>query len=400
MSRGAAEAVRRDGRQSARLLAVLIPLGIASHTVLAGSRVTVSLAALAQGASAFTVGALMALYAFLPMLCAVAAGRLSDRVGVRRPMQFGTVGLVLGVAMSLFSQSLPVLFGSAMVVGTSFMTFQIAAQRATGEIGGPEDRARNFSLLALGYSVSGFIGPLIAGFSIDHGGFAAAFAVLAVVALLPVVVLATDRFPLPGPQRVPEGAHHGGVRALLRYRTVREVLAINVLLAVGWDLHTVFVPIYGASIGLTASQIGMVLAAFAAATFAVRLAMPAISRHLTEHQVLTAALFVAAAVYLVFPFLQSALMLGALSFCLGLGLGSGQPMVMSLLHVHTPASRIGEAVGVRMSLVQSTSVAVPLLFGALGSSLGLAPVFWSVGACLAAGGYLTRRGRRGRDRIS
>ena len=134
--------------------------------------------------------------------------------------------------------------------------------------------------------------------------------------------------------------------ALLRHRPVRQVLAINVLLSVGWDLHTVFVPIYGARIGLTASQIGMVLSAFAAATLAVRLAMPSLARRLTEHQVLTAALLVAGAVYLVFPFSQSALTFGALSFCLGLGLGSGQPMVMSLLHVHTPAGRIGEAVGV------------------------------------------------------
>jgi len=87
-------------------------------------------------------------------------------------------------------------------------------------------------------------------------------------------------------------------------------------------------------------------------------------------------------------------MLGVLSFCLGLGLGSGQPMVMSLLHAHAPAGRIGEAVGVRMSLIQASSVAVPLLFGALGASVGLAPVFWSVGATLAAGGYLTRRATR------
>ena len=378
----------------ARLLAVLIPLGIASHTVLAGSRVAISLAALAQGASAFTVGILMALYALLPMLSAVAAGRLSDRIGVRLPMQAGAIGLLAGVALPLVSSDLWSLCACATVVGMSFMLFQLATQRATGEIGGPQERPRNFSLLALGYSVSGFIGPLIAGFSIDRYGHTAPFAVLAVIALLPVAVLLTRRLPLPGPHPVSGIAHHGGVMALLRHRPVRQVLAINVLLSVGWDLHTVFVPIYGARIGLTASQIGMVLAAFAAATFAVRLAMPSIARRLTEHQVLTAALLVASAVYLVFPFSQSALTLGALSFCLGLGLGSGQPMVMSLLHVHTPAGRIGEAVGVRMSLVQSSSVAVPLLFGAVGSSLGLAPVFWSVGVCLAAGGFLTRRGAR------
>jgi len=37
---------------------------------------------------------------------------------------------------------------------------------------------------------------------------------------------------------------------------------------------------------------------------------------------------------------------------------------------------------------------VPLLFGAVGSSLGLAPVFWSVGVFLTAGGYYWRRGVR------
>ena len=42
----------------------------------------------------------------------------------------------------------------------------------------------------------------------------------------------------------------------------------------------------------------------------------------------------------------------------------------------------------------AASVAVPLLFGAVGSSLGLAPVFWSVGLSLATGGYLTRRRTR------
>jgi hypothetical protein len=67
-------------------------------------------------------------------------------------------------------------------------------------------------------------------------------------------------------------------------------------------------------------------------------------------------------------------------------------MVMSLLHTHAPPGRVGEAVGVRMSLVQSTSVTVPLLFGAVGSSLGLAPVFWSLGVCLTTGGFFVRRG--------
>ena len=157
---------------------------------------------------------------------------------------------------------------------------------------------------------------------------------------------------------------------------------VNLLLAMGWDLHTIVIPVYGSSIGLSASQIGAILAAFAAATFVVRLSMRWIIRHFNEYQVLTTALFVAALVYLVLPFSHDATTLMTLSFCLGLGLGSSQPMVMALLHTHAPPGRMGEAAGVRMSLVQSMAVAVPLAFGTLGATVGLTPVFWSVGACL------------------
>jgi hypothetical protein len=47
-----------------------------------------------------------------------------------------------------------------------------------------------------------------------------------------------------------------------------------------------------------------------------------------------------------------------------------------------------------MSLIQSMAVAVPLVFGALGPSLGVVPVFWAVGACLGASGWYARRTRR------
>jgi MFS family permease len=122
----------------------------------------------------------------------------------------------------------------------------------------------------------------------------------------------------------------------------------------------------------------------------VRLAMPAIARRVSEHGVLTCALYIGAIVYLAFPFSRNVGTLMALSFCLGLGLGASQPMVMSLLHSHAPPGRMGEAAGVRMSLVNSMAVAVPLVFGAVGGSIGLSPVLWSVGVFLATGGWLTR----------
>ena len=383
-----------EARPDSRTLAALIPLGIANHAVFTGSRVIVSLDALSRGASPFTVGVLVSLYALLPMFLSVVAGRVVDRIGARRPMLLGSVLIGVAATLPVAFPGLPALFAGATLLGVGFMAFQLAAQNTTGEIGGPTARARNFSLLALGYSVSGFVGPLVAGFAIDHFGYRAAFATLAVIPLIPIVVLARGKLALPGPHARGAVVHHGGIAALLRHRTLRRVFAVNALMSLGWDLHTIFVPIYGAKIGLSASQIGGVLSSFAAATFVVRFFMPTIAVRLREHQVLSLALLLAGGVYFAFPFMQSAPALFALSFTLGLGLGAGQPVVMSLLHTHAPPGRIGEAAGIRMALVNSMSVAAPLVLGAIGASVGIVPVFWSVGACLATGGILARRAGR------
>src|SRR5262249_20351625 len=217
------------------------------------------------------------------------------------------------------------------------------------------------------------------------------FLVLALLPLAPAMVLARGALALPRPHPSPVRASPGGIAELLRDRRLRRVFAINGLLSVAWDLHTFFIPVYGAKIGLSASRIGMILASFAAATFAVRLLMPWIVRRFSEFGVLTAAMFTGGCTYAMFPFVTGIWPLMTLSFILGLALGSCQPMVMSLLHSLAPAGRMGEAVGVRMSVINASTFAVPLFFGAIGSSLGIGPVFWLVGVTLAGGSFLTRR---------
>jgi MFS family permease len=383
--------VRVEGGRASHTLAALIGLGILNHTVLAGSRVTVSLYALSRGASPLVVGTLMGLYSFLPMWLAVGAGRLSDRIGVRRPMLAGSCGVALGAALPWFVPGLPVLFVTTALIGMSFMLFQVAVQNVTGAFGTPADRPRNFGLLALGYSVSGLIGPLLAGLTIDHASFDASFATLALLPLIPIAVLARGGLALPELHAPHVQPTPGGVAVLFRNRALRRVFIVNGLLSMAWDLHTFFIPIYGARLGLSASMIGFILAAFAAATFVVRLSMPWIARRFTEFEALTVALFVAAGAYALFPFVGSVGPLTLLSFTLGLALGSGQPIVMSLLHSMTPAGRMGEAVGVRMSIINASTFAVPLVFGAVGSSIGIGPVFWLVGGALASGGFFARR---------
>jgi len=68
----------------------VILLSVLSSIAYRGSKVLVSLDALHLGANSFMVGVLAALYALFPLLLAVYAGRISDRIGVRYPILFGS----------------------------------------------------------------------------------------------------------------------------------------------------------------------------------------------------------------------------------------------------------------------------------------------------------------------
>ena len=104
-------------RTRRRSFAVLLALGILNHAALTGARVDVSLDALARGASPATVGLLIALFAMLPMVFAVAIGRHSDRVGAGTPMLAGSAGLAASISLPALAPGFPALFASAALAG-------------------------------------------------------------------------------------------------------------------------------------------------------------------------------------------------------------------------------------------------------------------------------------------
>ena len=372
----------------------LIALTILTHTVFNGSRMLVSLYAIHLDASPFTVGALMSFYAVLPMLLAVSAGRLIDRVGARWPMFGATVAVALGALLPFVWPRMETLYLASTLIGTGFMVFHVAVNQVVGALGRPEDRAGNFSWLALGFSVSGLLGPLLTGFAIDAIGHVRTFLLLFLFPLPPLIVLWLNRPALPPANERKADAGGRRVMDLLRSRELRRVFIASGLLSMAWDLYTFVIPIYGSRIGLSASTIGVIMSTFAVATFAVRLAMPLLVRRVKEWHTITAALLITAATYSLFPFFASVPLLMTLSFVLGIGLGCSQPMVMSLLYSTSPPGRQGEAVGVRTTVMNASHTALPLAFGALGTALGMGPVFWFMAGLLGAGGYFINR-RRG-----
>jgi MFS family permease len=351
---------------------------------------TTTLFALDLGASEFTVGVLMSLFALLPTLLSVSAGRLIDRAGPRRPLAISLGALTVAAALPFVFPSLAILYLSTTLLGVSFMYVHIAMNSVFGAHGSPEERAVNFSWLALGFSISNSIGPLVAGYAIDGLGHARAFAVLAVFPAIALILLWLRKRPLPRPVHVPL-PKRSGVLDLLRIPGLRHTFWVSLLLATGWDLYTFLIPLYGARIGLSAAAIGIIMSTFAFATFLVRLAMPVLVKKMKQWVVISAAMGVSGSSYLLFPFAATVPPLLVLSFVLGLGLGSAQPIIMSLLYEASPPGRQGEAVGLRTSLLNGSHTLIPLASGAASVAVGMAPVFWAIAACLLGGAWFARQ---------
>lgn len=376
-----------------RPLPLIIILLVLNHVAFNGSRIAVALYAIKLGASTFTVGSLMAFYALLPALLSVAAGRWIDRRGINRPMLLGTAGVGLGTVLPFVLPQLASLYVTAVLVGLSFMLINVAVYHAVGEMSAPEDRTVNFSYVALGFSTSAFVAPMLTGMAIDSLGYRAAFLILALFTVLPLLAM--------GARLLPESAHgekqdltpKGHVFELLRDPELRRLFIAMAILTVGWDIYNFAIPVYGAQIGLRPSQIGIVMGAFAAATFAVRLAMPFFVHRVQPWGLLVASLVVAGLAYVAIPFTHSVGLLMAIAFVLGLGLGAPQPMVLTLLHQSAPQGRAAEALGLRTTLINSSQTLMPLVFGALGAALGVAPLFWGMAAAMLAGGAFSRRRR-------
>jgi MFS family permease len=376
---------------------LIILITVLAHLSFAGFRVIISLTAIHYHATPFTVGVVMSLLTVVPMVFAVKWGRYVDRIGVRGPMLAGVAAILAAMLLGWAVPRLETLFVSSVLAGSGFFLYHIAAGHASALIGKPEDRVRNFTLLALAFSASGFLGPMLAGFAIDGIGHHWAMLALASGALVTVVVLVARRIEAPAHAPATASEDRRRLADLLLAPNFRRIFVVSGTLSMTWDLFAFVTPIYGSQIGLSASTIGLILGAFGAAVFAVRLVLPVLAHRVKAWRLLIAAMLLSGALLLAFPLVKDVPQLMALAFLLGLGLGGTQPYIMSLLYEMAPPGRGAEVLSVRTWLINFSQTGVPLASGALGAAFGMLPVFWVMGAALLAAGWFATRGRNRQD---
>lgn len=318
-----------DGVMYGKLVRVLFILLIL-HSCTTGMRFCVTLDALEHGASSFEVGAMLASVALFPAFGAIAAGRWLDRSGPRPSLALAIFcAASAGAATLIFptkTAGLWPLFSACVLVGTAFMLTNTVVQRLTGDVSTNETRALAFTLLSIVTALSGLLTPIITGYMIEHFGFASFYCWVAgapiFVGLMCLLPFMRHVLPAGGNgARKAAGTHPQKVMDFFRDPPMRAVLVCSVVVSVAWEVGNLLIPVYCASVKLSPSDIGWVLGSFSAASFAVRLLMPYLMRHMREWIMIALTLLISALAFVLFPFFESQLPLMACAFLLGLGLG-------------------------------------------------------------------------------
>src|SRR4051794_32925775 len=153
-----------------------IPLALAltliAFTALNAARVVLTLFALTLGAPTSSVGVLGGMFYVFPLLLSWPIGALGDRIGPRRLLAAGACAGTGALLLPYFMADVRALYAAAVLCGLSIAFYHVTLQNLVGVLSPPEQRARNFSNFSLVGALTNFVGPLIAGISIDHLGHA------------------------------------------------------------------------------------------------------------------------------------------------------------------------------------------------------------------------------------
>jgi MFS family permease len=370
----------------------VVALALFNMTAVRAGRVLLTLYTIKLGGGPLAVGMLAASFSVIPVLFSWVGGRWVDRFGSRWLLFLGVAGSSSGILLPFFAPSLTTVLIAGTLSGLSMTFCNVSLQSLVGQLSKPEHRAKGFSNYSLAGSLSSFIGPMIAGITIDSIGYHYTCLMVVGLALIPICMLIIRGKALP--RGSGKQAQTGTLWHLFSTPGIGRVLMISSTAQVANDLFQFYMPVYAHEAGLSATAIGLVLAMYAASSFIVRFALPRLIALSSEDKVLVAAFLIAGTAFMLVPFVKGGLLLAMMSFLIGIGMGCASPITMMLMYANSPKGRGGEAMGLRLTADNLTRLFGPILFGMMAASAGLASVFWLNALMLGSGGLFAHKGAR------
>jgi MFS family permease len=343
----------------------------------------------ASGYDVATVGFLVSVYSVMSLASrlpagALAAGRRSHLVAVGATALFALSTAAYALAGDLASFTvIRVLNGFAYGVIT---TVNMALLMEAIDQPGRRASATGWYLgwIAAGHAAGGFLSGLM----VDHLGYHTAYLLIAVVIVVGLPFSLARGAPPPTARGLAPPARPGSRvpwRAALSLTLLIPAFqgfTLNALSQVMWT----FYPLYGLSVGLTLTVLGVHAGAFSTTSMIARTLVGQIGDRVSYRLIGTLSLFATAALTALVPLFSTFLPLLLLNVLLG-ALRAGAlvgSMVAAFEYAGGDARKRGMAAGVYTFASDVAMVGAPLIGGLMAEQIGLDGTFWALPTALMA----------------
>ncbi len=331
------------------------------------------------GISVALIGALLAARFIVPALFAAQLGEWTARFGLRRSLIWVSIGTILTTPLYLIATNVPLLLLAQVVSGSLYMATWICAQTYATRV---PDRDWVVGVFATITAVGMTVGPLVGGYLLDASGYPAAFGAYAVGALLMLVVAwQLGDHPAGAPTK-PRPRPRGQALVLLRRPAIQAAFLFSFICLFTISMRGNFLPIFLEEGAMSASAIGMILAAGSLGQAAIRPFTNILLRRTGLVITMVVAALIAVVGLTAMPLTSLVWLLMGLAFVHGVGAGLHQSLGLVLLAEATSDEERGYAVGLRATVNQVSSAGAPLLAGGLADLSGTKSAFYIIGGLL------------------
>lgn len=336
-----------------------------------------------MGLSISVISLVLAARFIVPALFAARIGELTARFGLSRSLIWVSVGTIVSTPLYLLADSVIVLLVAQVINGTFYMAAWIASQTYATRV---PDRDWVVGVFATVTAVGMTVGPVVGGFALDSSGYGAAFAAYAAGALLiGVVAYLLGAHPAGQPLVTSRPRPKGQALELLRRPGIQAAFLFSFICLFTISLRGNFVPLFLEEGEMSATTIGLILAAGSLGQAAIRpFTGLLLNRSGLVFTMITAAVIAVVGLTLM-PLTAVVVLLLALSFGHGVGAGLHQSLGLVLLADSTSDEERGYAVGLRATVSQISTAGAPLVAGLIADALGMEPAFYLTGALLLFG---------------
>lgn len=360
-----------------------------------------SLFAESLGAGPERIGLIVSVSTITGVLLKLPSGALSDIYGRRFLLRIGVVAFGLPPFLYPFITDLDALTALRFLHGLATAIFAPTALATVAELYRERRGAALGTYTACTQSGS-LLGPFLGGYLIHTAGFDTAFVTAGVFGCVAMVLFYSLHLDVAVPPRTNEGARAvlsemwKGFAAVVKNKKVLITSVTDAAKMIANGALMAFLPLYGLSVGLNPSEVGMLFTVQAVTSFFSKPIMGRISDRVGRQPLIILGLGICAGTFVCIPYVAMFPVLLMLSA----GFGFGEAVVSSsssaLVADSSEFKRLGAGLGMQGMIMDIGHASGPLLAGVLIANLSYGAAFGIIaGIQLVAGGvfWLAMRGR-------